>query len=70
MTRNQTKIYDQNLTLQSNVPTRIGYTFVNGQQIRMEQELLISQVVNILTIETVMVELLLYMQYGHHGNTL
>ena len=25
---NQTKIYDQNLTLQSNVPTRIGYTFV------------------------------------------
>lgn len=28
MPGNQTKIYDQNLTLQSNVPTRIGYTFV------------------------------------------
>ena len=28
MPENQTKIYDQNLTLQSNVPTRIGYTFV------------------------------------------
>lgn len=28
MPRNQTKIYDQNLTLRSNVPTRIGYTFV------------------------------------------
>lgn len=27
MPGNQTKIYDQNLTLQSNVPTRIGYTF-------------------------------------------
>lgn len=27
MPENQTKIYDQNLTLQSNVPTRIGYTF-------------------------------------------
>lgn len=28
MPGNQTKIYDQNLTLRSNVPTRIGYTFV------------------------------------------
>ena len=28
MPGNQTKIYDQNLTLQSNVPTRTGYTFV------------------------------------------
>ena len=28
MPENQTKIYDQNLTLKSNVPTRIGYTFV------------------------------------------
>lgn len=28
MPGNQTKIYDQNLTLQFNVPTRIGYTFV------------------------------------------
>ena len=28
MPGNQTKIYDQNLTLHSNVPTRIGYTFV------------------------------------------
>lgn len=28
MPENQTKIYDQNLTLRSNVPTRIGYTFV------------------------------------------
>ena len=28
MPGNQTKIYDQNLTLQSNVPTRVGYTFV------------------------------------------
>ena len=28
MPGNQTKIYDQNLTLQSNIPTRIGYTFV------------------------------------------
>lgn len=28
MPGNQTKFYDQNLTLQSNVPTRIGYTFV------------------------------------------
>lgn len=28
MPGNQTKIYDQNLTLQPNVPTRIGYTFV------------------------------------------
>lgn len=28
MPGNQTKIYDQNLTLLSNVPTRIGYTFV------------------------------------------
>lgn len=28
MPGNQTKIYDENLTLQSNVPTRIGYTFV------------------------------------------
>lgn len=28
MPGNQTKIYDQNLTLKSNVPTRIGYTFV------------------------------------------
>lgn len=28
MPGNLTKIYDQNLTLQSNVPTRIGYTFV------------------------------------------
>ena len=28
MPENQTKIYDQNLTLWSNVPTRIGYTFV------------------------------------------
>lgn len=28
MPGNQTKIYDQNLTLQSNVPTRIGYSFV------------------------------------------
>lgn len=28
MPENQTKIYDQNLTLQSNVPTRTGYTFV------------------------------------------
>lgn len=28
MPENQTKIYDQNLTLSSNVPTRIGYTFV------------------------------------------
>lgn len=28
MPGNQTKIYDRNLTLQSNVPTRIGYTFV------------------------------------------
>lgn len=28
MPGNQTKIYDQNLTLQSHVPTRIGYTFV------------------------------------------
>lgn len=28
MPGNQTKIYDQNLTLQSKVPTRIGYTFV------------------------------------------
>lgn len=28
MPGNQTKIYDQNLTLSSNVPTRIGYTFV------------------------------------------
>lgn len=28
MPENQTKIYDQNLTLNSNVPTRIGYTFV------------------------------------------
>ena len=28
MPGNQTKIYDQNLTLQTNVPTRIGYTFV------------------------------------------
>ena len=28
MPENQTKIYDQNQTLQSNVPTRIGYTFV------------------------------------------
>lgn len=28
MPGNQTKIYDQNLTLQSNVPIRIGYTFV------------------------------------------
>ena len=27
MPENQTKIYDQNLTLRSNVPTRIGYTF-------------------------------------------
>jgi len=27
MPGNQTKIYDQNLTLRSNVPTRIGYTF-------------------------------------------
>lgn len=27
MPGNQPKIYDQNLTLQSNVPTRIGYTF-------------------------------------------
>ena len=28
MPRNQPKIYDQNLTLRLNVPTRIGYTFV------------------------------------------
>lgn len=28
MPGNQTKIYDQNLTLKSNVPTRTGYTFV------------------------------------------
>lgn len=28
MPGNQTKIYDQNLTLRSNVPTRTGYTFV------------------------------------------
>ena len=28
MPENQTKIYDQNLTLRSNVPTRTGYTFV------------------------------------------
>ena len=28
MPGNQTKIYDQNLTMLSNVPTRIGYTFV------------------------------------------
>ena len=70
MPGNQTKIYDQNLTLQSNVPTRIGYTFVKWTTNKDGTGTAYQPGVNILTIETVMVELLLYMQYGHHGNTL